>query len=179
MTPKNRVFIATSLDGFIADSNGGIEFLDAVPEMNQIDSGYAAFMEKTDALLMGRHTFETVLSFGIDWPYEKMVFVLSTSLTTIPEELKGKVQLVSGTLQQVMEEIHGLGFNSLYIDGGRTIQSFLSEDLIDEMVITVIPILLGSGIPLFGAIPNPLQFTCFESKIFAGQVVQNHFSRKR
>jgi len=176
---KNAVFIATSLDGYIADSNGGIDWLHATPNPDNIDMGYLDFMAQTDALIMGRTTYETVLGFGIDWPYTKPVFVLSTTLQTIPENLKGKVELVNGELKSVLVHIHSKGYKNLYIDGGSTIQSFLREDLIDEMIITKIPILLGGGIPLFGELKQPLNFACTSSQIFLDKIVQNHFVRVR
>lgn len=176
---KNSVFIATSLDGYIADKNGGIDWLEAIPELNSIDTGYAAFTAQIDALVMGRITFETVCSFDIDWPYKKPVFVLSTTMTEIPEKLSGKVHLVKGTLSEVLQEIHQQGYPRLYVDGGTLIQSFLREDLIDEMIITIIPVLLGAGIPLFSELPKRLNFECIKSKLFLDKVVQNHFKRKR
>ncbi|WP_425290166.1 dihydrofolate reductase family protein [Aquimarina spongiae] len=90
----------------------------------------------------------------------------------------GKIELVKGDLKKVLESIHKKGFHHLYIDGGKTIQSFLNEDLIDEMIITIIPRILGDGIPLFDNIKKQLDFECVDSKIFLGKVVQNRFVRK-
>jgi dihydrofolate reductase len=179
MQSTNRVFIATSLDGFIADAEGKIDFLDTFPEINQIDSGYAAFMANTDALVMGRNTLETVCGLDIDWPYQKPVFVLSTTLTELPEKARGKAELVRGELSEILETIQEKGYSQLYIDGGKTIQSFLQADLIDELTVTVIPVLLGSGIPLFGPLTNPLVFECKKTTLFLDKVVQNQFVRKR
>ncbi len=179
MKNKNRVFIATSLDGYIADKNGGIDWLDSIPEINQIDTGYNKFMSEVDALVMGRSTFETVCGFDIDWPYQKPVFVMSRSMTEIPEKFKDKAQLVKGTLAEILEQIHKKGYHRLYIDGGNVIQSFLKEDLIDDMIITVIPILLGNGIPLFADLPKPLNFECKKSIVFLDKIVQNHFIRRK
>ena len=176
---SNKVFIATSMDGYIADKHGGIEWLDSIPEVNSIDTGYAAFMADIDALVMGRATYEKVLSFGIDWPYTKPVYVVSNSLEFISSELQGKVFLVSGDLDDILKSIQEKGHCRLYIDGGSLIQSFLRQDLIDEMVITVIPVLLGSGIPLFGHLSEQLLFECRETKHFLNSIVQNHFVRKR
>ncbi len=134
--------------------------MDTFSEINQIDSDYADFLSGIDALVMGRTTFETVCGFDIDWPYQKPVFVLSSTLTEIPEKAKGKVELVKGDLSEVVEQIHQKGYSRLYIDGGKTIQSFLESDLIDELIVTVIPVLLGSGFPLFGSLPNRLIFEC-------------------
>ncbi len=177
MDKKNKVFIATSLDGFIADQQGGIDWLDTFPEINEVDSGYEAFNAGIDALVMGRNSFEKVLSFGIDWPYTKPVFVLSNTLKEVPAGIKETVQIVNGSLKNILKQIHNQGFHRLYIDGGKTIQSFLEEDLIDEITITTIPVLLGSGIPLFGELANPITFKCVETKLFFDKVVQNKFVR--
>ncbi|MCS5491128.1 dihydrofolate reductase family protein [Algoriphagus limi] len=179
MEKRNKVYIGTSLDGFIADKEGGLDWLDSIPNTDQIDMGYGAFMAQVDALVMGRNTFDTVCGFDIDWPYDKPVFVLSHTLKQVPESLQDKVQIVCGSLQEVLEEIRRQGYRRLYIDGGKTIQSFLREDLIDEMTITTIPILLGSGIPLFGELEKPLLFECLSSQIFLGKIVQSHYVRKR
>tara|TARA_R110002050_G_scaffold141251_1_gene266278 strand:- start:32660 stop:33193 length:534 start_codon:yes stop_codon:yes gene_type:complete len=176
---KNKVFIATSLDGYIADANGGIEWLHAIPNPDNDDMGYSEFMTGIDALIMGRTTFEIVCGFDMEWPYQIPVFVLSNSLTSLPEKFNGKVELVKGELTQILDHIHSKGFKNLYIDGGRTIQSFLREDLIDEITITLIPYLLGDGIPLFANLPKKLDFECVNSKIYLDKVVQNRFVRNR
>ena len=179
MDKKNSVFIATSLDGYIADENGGIDWLHSIPNPDNEDMGYVEFTNRIDALVMGRTTFETVVGFDVPWPYNKPVFVLSNKLIDIPESHKEKAFLVNGTLTEILEQIHGKGYGRLYIDGGKTIQSFLKEDLIDEMTITTIPYLLGGGIPLFSELAKRLDFECVDSKIYLDQVVQNHFVRTR
>lgn len=176
---KNKVFIATSLDGYIADKYGGIDWLHAIPNPDHIDMGYGEFMSQTDAIIMGRTTFETVCGFDMDWPYKVPVFVLSNSLTSIPKGYESKAELVNGSLKEILQKAHDKGYYSLYIDGGRTIQSFLSEDLIDEMTITIIPFLLGGGIPLFSKLSDSLEFKCVDAKIYLDQVVQNRFIRRK
>lgn len=176
---QNKVFIATSLDGYIADAQGNIDWLHSIPNTEQTDMGYSAFVETIDAWVMGRVTFETVCSFDMEWPIPKPVFVLSNQLTEIPEKYAGKAFLVKGPLKTVLEQIHAQGFHRLYIDGGKTIQSFLQEDLIDEMIITTIPYLLGGGHSLFGNLPQRLAFECIHTTRHLGQVVQSHFVRKR
>lgn len=179
MKKQNKVFIATSMDGFIADRDGGIDWLHSIPNPEQNDMGYGAFISGIDALVMGRNTFETVCGFDIDWPYTQPVFVLSNSLTTIPEKFRDKAELVRGPLKEVLQEIHDRGYEQLYIDGGKTIQSFLKEDLIDELILTTIPILLGGGIPLFSELSQPMEWECVESKLFLDKVAQNRYIRKR
>lgn len=179
METKHSVFIATSLDGFIADKKGGLDWLHSVPNPDGIDMGYSDFTSKIDALVMGRNTFETVCGFGIDWPYKQHVYVWSTTLEYIPENLQNQVSLVKGNLNQMLEQIHSKGHYKLYIDGGRTIQSFLKEDCIDELIISIIPKLLGGGVPLFSDLPEILDFECTESKMYPNRIVQNTFTRKR
>ncbi|MFH2031363.1 MAG: dihydrofolate reductase family protein [Bacteroidota bacterium] len=173
------VFIATSLDGYIANKNGGLDWLHSIPNPNHIDMGYESFIKHIDALVMGRTTFETVCNFDIDWPYSKPVFVLSRTLEAIPEKYEDKAELVKDSLTNILKEINQRGYSRLYIDGGATIQSFLKEDLIDELIITTIPILLGGGALLFSELPEELEFKHVESKVFLDEIVQNHYQRKR
>ncbi len=174
----NKVFIATSLDGFIADDNGSVDFLYKYPEQPGEDMGYYAFMDSVDALVMGRKTFETVLSFGVDWPYSKPVFVWTTEMKSVPSNLAGKVHLISGNPSQIIQQLNLLNYINLYIDGGKTIQSFLEQDLIDELTITTIPVLLGSGISLFGQLNHSLYFNCIASKCYLHGVTQSTFKRQ-
>lgn len=175
----NKVFIATSLDGYIADKDNKIDWLHQLPNPDGDDFGFDAFIAGIDALLMGRNTFEMVLSFDVEWPYSKPVFVLSNSLTHVPKGYEGKVFLVNGELQKIVKNLAKLGYHNLYIDGGKTIQSFLKEDLVDEMILTRIPVLLGGGYPLFGDLPEPLGFKLLASKKYIDKVVQNHYIRDR
>ena len=176
---SNIVYIATSLDGYIADKNGGLDWLQSIPNPDNLDLGWADFLEQIDALVMGRNTFETVCGFDVEWPYPKPVFVLSNTLTSIPEAYSDKAEVVSGQLPEIVESLNLRGFINLYIDGGKTIQSFLKADLIDELFITQIPILLGGGVPLFGTLPNPLTFKRINTKVHLAAMVQTHYSRKR
>ncbi|CAM1352771.1 dihydrofolate reductase family protein [Tenacibaculum halocynthiae] len=179
MENKNKVFIAKSLDGYIADKNGGLDWLQSIPNPNNDDMGYVEFTNGIDALVMGRTTFETVIGFDVPWPYNKPVFVLSNKLNEIPESHKEKAFLIKGTLMEILDQIHKKGFHKLYIDGGTTIRSFLKEDLIDEMVLTTIPVLLGSGSSLFTELPNELNFELIERKKYLNQITQNHYKRKK
>lgn len=179
MEKKNSVFIATSIDGYIADKNGGIDWLQSIPNPDNDDMGYQEFYNNIDALVMGRTTFETVLGFDIDWPYNKPVFVLSNKLKEIPETHRDKAFLVKGTLNEILEHIHQKGHKKLYIDGGTTIRNFLKAELIDEMVLTRIPVLLGGGSPLFTELPNEQKFELIETRTFLNQVTQNYYKRKR
>lgn len=179
MEKKNSVFIARSLDGYIADKNGGLDWLNSIPNPDNIDMGYGEFISQIDAIVMGRKTFETVCSFDSDWPYTKPVFVLSRTLASIPEEYKDKAALIEGSLSGIVEQLNQKGFNRLYIDGGTTILGFLKEDLIDELIITTIPTLLGGGIPLFSELPKALSFEHVDSQVYLNELVQDHYRRIR
>ena len=179
MENKNKVFIAASLDGYIADKNGGIEWLHSVPNPDNLDLGYNNFISQIDAIVMGRVTFETVCGFDVDWPYTVPVFILSNSMNEVPEDYNEKAYHVNGSLSEVLNQIHQKGYYRLYIDGGTTIQNFLKEDLIDDMIITTIPILLGGGFPLFSEMQHVLDFELTDSKVYLKDTVQNHFRRNR
>ena len=179
MIIKNRVFIARSLDGYIADRNGGLDWLQTVPNPGQLDMGYEKFIQSVDAIVMGRNTFEVVCGFDMDWPYHIPVFVLSSSLKSVPDKLAGKVELVRGTISENLAHIHQKGYTRLYIDGGATVQNFLREDLIDELIITAIPVLLGGGAPLFGELPGALEFEHVHSELYLDALVQDTYRRKR
>ena len=179
MSRKNLVFIAQSLDGYIADRNGGLEWLSAIPNPDRQDMGYESFYQGIDALVMGRLTFETVCGFEMDWPYDKPVFVLSNTLDSVPEPFREKVKVVRGPLSGILDRIRGEGYSRIYVDGGITVQQFLKEDLIDELTVTTIPVLLGGGTPLFGELPEKMEFELVESRVFLNAMVQTRYRRKR
>lgn len=175
--PKVSVFIATSLDGFIARKDGRIDWLEkanlTVPPGE--DCGYQIFFDSVDTLVMGRNTFEKVLTFD-NWPYgDKRVVVLSTQLKTIPTNLSKTVSLTTASPIKILEALAKDGSKHVYLDGGRTIQSFLSENLIDEMTVTSIPVLLGDGIPLFGKMKNDVSVTHAQTQVYKNGFVQNKY----
>ena len=174
----NYVYIATSLDGFIATADGGIDWLNDITNPDQSDYGFAEFMSGIDALVMGRNTFEKVINFGV-WPYDKPVFVLSHSITELPEGMVGKAEIIKGEIHEVITLLNKRGYNNLYIDGGKVIQSFLKEDLIDELIITRIPILLGDGIPLFGKLDQNLKFKHVKTDTYNNMLVKSSYTRDR
>lgn len=161
-----HVFIATSLDGFIARRNGDLDWL-MKQQTSGEDHGYDAFMASVDGLIMGRGTFEKVLSFD-PWPYPKPVIVLSRSLTNddIPAALKDRVRLSTLAPKALMEELHSEGWRRAYVDGGKVIQSFLTEGLIEDITLTQIPILIGDGLPLFGSTPRDIDLELIETQTF-------------
>jgi dihydrofolate reductase len=173
---KNYVYIATSLDGYIADVQETLDWLPS-PELDlNLELSYVEFIEKIDAIVMGANTFKMVCSFGGEWFYTKPVFVVSNSITELSEKYDGKVYLIKGSVKEIIQTIHSKGYSNLYIDGGVNIQNFLEEDLIDEIILTTIPILLGGGKPLFSKLSNRLSFECVSSKVDKG-IVQSHFKR--
>ena len=174
MNPKTSVFAGTSLDGFIARPDGNIDWLNeangVVPEGE--DCGYAAFMSTVDALVMGRNTFEQVLTFGA-WPYgDKPVIVLSSKPLTLPNHLPDTVTHASGNPKELLVQFAEQGFKHLYLDGGATVQRFMAADCVDEITVTLIPIILGSGIPLFGNLPADVHLECQSVKHYDFGFVQ-------
>ena len=148
---RASVYMAISLDGFIARENGDLDWLPQPGDVEGEDYGYHAFMDSVDALVMGRTTFEKVRSFGVGWPYgDKPVVVLSRSDYQLPDDLPGSVSVLSGSLTDIVAGLLQHGFNHIYVDGGVTVQHFLRAGLVDRLILTIIPVLLGSGIPLFG-----------------------------
>ncbi len=175
---RTFVYIATSLDGYIAKTDGNLDWLHEVPNPEHTDFGFKDFMEQIDAVLMGRKTFETAVSFD-QWPYSKKVFVLSNTLTAIPEKLISKAELIKGEPDHLLEKLDSTGFKSVYIDGGKTIQSFLEKDLIDDVIVTRIPIILGNGIPLFATMKNELRFEHVKTEVYLNTLVKSHYKRIR
>jgi dihydrofolate reductase len=169
---KASVFIATSLDGFIARENGAIDWLPANPEPH----GYDEFIASVDAIVIGRKTFETVLSFG-GWFYGKTLVVV---LSSRPSELKApegaNCEFLSGDPRDVVAALEQRGINHAYVDGGVTIQRFLEAGLIQRMIITRIPVLLGSGVPLFGPLSRDVPLTHVATKSFNGGLVQSEYT---
>ena len=178
----NHIYIAASLDGYIARENGELDWLMSIPNPEGLDYGFADFLGKMDALVMGRKTFEVVDSFG-QWPYTIPVFIYSTTMKEVPAGYEGKAQAISGTPQEVMEKLKTKGYARLYIDGGKTIHSFLEEDLIDEFIITTVAVILGSGIPLFPHMEREmgreLELELLSSETLGLQLLKHTYRRKR
>jgi dihydrofolate reductase len=169
---KASVFIATSLDGFIARPNDDLDWL---PPGGGEEHGYDAFIATVDALVIGRRTYEKVLTFD-SWPYgEKQVFVLSTrALAAAPPG--ALVERLSGAPAAIVSLLAARGVQHVYVDGGVTIQRFLQAGLIQRIIITRIPVLLGAGIPLFGALERDVALTHVRTRELAGGMVQSEYS---
>ena len=175
---SSYVYIARSLDGFIADKDGNVGWLNEIPNPEDSDLGFNEFMNRIDAVVMGRKTFETVLSFGM-WIYNKPVYVVSTSLKSLPEKYRDKTEILNLKPAQIIEQLKKSGKEHLYIDGGTLVRSFLAEDLIDELIITTIPVVLGGGISLFGELQNPLKFRHLKTEVLIDSLVKSYYRRER
>lgn len=175
MKTKCSVYIAASLDGFIARPDGDVDWLD-YPEymLKGEDFGYYNFMDSIDALIMGRNTYEKLLTFG-EWHYEKPVFVLSSKELIAPDHLLNKVFFLKETPQKIIKELNHKDYFKFYIDGGKIIQSFLKAELLSEITITQIPILLGDGIPLFASLGKETKLKLISSKAFENGFVKSTY----
>lgn len=168
---KASVFIGTSLDGFIARVDGGLDWL---PEDGGEEHGYEAFMATVDALVIGRNTYETVLAFD-EWPYgEKPVYVLSTR-SLKPPPPNARMEQLSGDPHDIVRQLEERGVGHIYVDGGVTIQGFLRAGLIQRLIITRIPVLLGEGIPLFGPLPHDVRLEHVATRQYRTGLVQSEY----
>lgn len=174
------VYVAQSLDGYIAGPNDDLDWLHENPGPETGDPagdfGFVDFMAQIDALVMGRRTFERVVGFGT-WPYDKPVFVLSRSPLQIPARLAGRAEVLDLAPAALITELERRGLEALYVDGGAVIQSFLSVDLIDRLIVTTLPILLGGGVPLFGPLDAYLRWRLVDTKSLPGGLVQSRYDR--
>ena len=169
---KASVFVGTSVDGFIARPDGGLDFL---PEGGGEPHGYDEFMATVDALVIGRKTYETVLGFG-GWAYgAKPVIVLSTRALS-PAPAGAVVERMSGEPAEIVALLAARGVGHLYVDGGITIQRFLRAGLIQRLVVTRVPVLVGSGIPLFGALPRDVRLRHVATRSYASGLVQSEYA---
>jgi dihydrofolate reductase len=191
MKPKCSVYMGSSLDGFIAREDGGIDWLDfdsaddsgpgssgtddpGSEDSDSEDYGFAEFMESVDMLLMGRHTFELVLTFD-EWVYgDTHLTVLSSTLgpEAIPAHMEGRVSITSGDPAEILEDLAEKGVQHVYVDGGITVQEFIAAGLIDEITIGIIPILIGDGIPLFGPLEGDVRLQHVATRSFPSGLVQ-------
>jgi dihydrofolate reductase len=187
---KTSVYIATTLDGFIASPSGSIDFLNeyqtsASPEEDG-DMGFSSFLSSVDLLIMGRKTWDQVVEFGEEmWPYgQKDVWIWSRNAerVVIPECRRGQACAYSLTSTKMMELAKEKGYTHIYVDGGTTIQEFQRGGFIDEYILSRVPLILGGGIPLFenqneaGAMKMMVHL---ETKSFSNGIVQSHYQVKR
>ena len=168
---KASVFIGISVDGFIARPNGDLDFL---PPGGGEPHGYDEFMASVDAMVIGRKTYETVLAFDT-WPYgQKPVFVLSTR-PIAPAPDGAVVEHLPGPLTAVPSQLAARGIQHVYVDGGITVQGFLRAGLIQRLIITRVPVLIGTGIPLFGPTTRDIRLKHIATRQYASGLVQSEY----
>jgi dihydrofolate reductase len=168
------VFVGTSVDGFIARPDGGLDFL---PPGGGEPHGYDEFIASVDTIVIGRKTFETVLGFE-EWPYGgKRVVVLSSRPLDLSGVGGGRVEQMGGEPAEIAARLAAGGARHLYVDGGVTIQRFLRAGLVDRLVITRVPVLIGAGIPLFGSLPGDLRLRHVATRSYASGLVQSEYHR--
>jgi dihydrofolate reductase len=173
---STHVYIGTSLDGFIARANGEIDWLMQFADDDAV-SAYREFISRMDVIVVGRGTFETVVTFA-EWPYELPVVVLSSSLNKVPGGFEDRMSLSTLGPKELVADLSNKGYRSAYIDGGKVIQSFLAEGLIDELIVARVPVLIGSGIPLFGHLAQDVKFTHHETRSYPNGLVRSYYRRE-
>ena len=177
---RTSVYVGCSVDGFIARTDHRLDFLDSA-EPVEGDMGFTDFMASIDVLVMGRTTFEVVIDLvtgddGLRWPYQDVpVVVMSTGNPAVPIELEGSVETTDKAPADLLDELSARGFRHVYLDGGRTIQSFLRDGLVDEITVTTIPILIGAGIPLFGALDGDIVLEHVDTVVFENGCLQTRY----
>src|SRR5258706_1863149 len=166
------VFIGTSVDGFIARANDDLDFL---PPGGGELHGYNEFIASVDAIVIGRKTFEKVLTFG-DWPYgDKRVVVLSSHPVDLSVVRGGVVEQMAGQPAEIVAQLAARGVHHLYVDGGGTIQRVLRAGAIQRLIITRVPVLIGEGVPLFGALPHDIRLRHVATRHFPSGLVQSEY----
>lgn len=175
----NIAYMAVSLDGYIADRHGTVDWLDDIPNPDDSDFGYNTFIERIDALLMGANSFRFVHSYGT-WPYTRPVFVASKSMTELPEGYEKKAFLVRGEVTELLQGVRDRGYKNIYVDGGVITQDCLRAGVLDELIMTHIPIILGGGVPLFSEANESLHLDHVKTEVFnpAGLVQSHYLVRK-
>lgn len=172
---RASAFIATSIDGYIARSNYSIDWLEEASAGETQDFGYENFIRSVSVIVMGRKTFQKVLTFP-EWPYYSMrVIVMSSTFKEVPEALENTVQLFGGTVEELHYLLESEGEQHVYIDGSRVIQSYIKAGLLTDITLTTIPILIGDGIRLFGPIDQDIKMAHHETRAFQNGFVQTSY----
>ena len=178
---KTIVYVATSLDGYISGTHGELNWLIEYPNPEQSDFGFADLMNRVDAILMGRKTFEFVCKMDL-WPYTKPVYVLSNTLTETPQHLSEKAFLIrpnsEHVAQSLLDSLQAQGISTLYIDGGQLVHTFIKENRVDEWVITRVPMILGSGIPLFPHLRQPIHLKHIKTETFSNGLTKSTYQKE-
>jgi dihydrofolate reductase len=169
---KLSVFCGVSVDGFLARPDHRVDFLDT---HEHEPHGYEEFVGSVDVVVMGRNTYQFVVSYG-EWVYgNKPVVVLSSRALDFSWIKQGAVEQMSGEPAKIVEQLEARGYRHAYIDGGVTIQRFLAAGLMDRMIISSVPVLIGSGMPLFGPVPRDIHLRHIATRTFRSGLVQNEY----
>ena len=169
---KCSVFVGTSVDGFIARKDGRFDFL---PPGGGEPHGYDEFIASVDVVVFGRHTFDVVLKLP-EWPFDKKKRIVVLSSRTLDlSSARGAVEQMNGTPEEVAARLEASGAKHAYIDGGVTVQRFLRSGLIQKMVITRVPVLIGEGIPLFGSLPRDVRLKHVATRQYKSGMVQSEY----
>jgi dihydrofolate reductase len=169
---KGAVFVGVSLDGQIARADGGLDWL---PHDTTEDHGFNAFMATVDALLMGRNTYDIVRGFGT-WPYGTTPVYVLSHRELDPAPAGARVERLSGTPHEVAAELDRRGVGRVYVDGGEVIQQFLDAGLVDRVIVTWVPVLIGKGTPLFGATSRDIPLRHVATRTFPSGLVQSEYA---
>lgn len=174
------IFCGVSLDGYIARPNGALDFLEGDGTAEMGDHGYEAFMASVDAIVMGRNTFNVVMTF-VTWPYTKKVIVLSSRELDLSDARKrgADVECMNASPQEILAQLAARHILHLCVDGGTTVQRFLRAGLVDRLIVTRLPVLIGQGIPLFGTLEKDIRLKLVASQSFPGGLVQSEYAVNR
>jgi len=169
---KLSVFCGVSVDGFLARLDHKVDFLDT---HEQEPHGFEEFFNSVDVVVIGRNTYQFVASYG-QWMYgKKPVVVLSSRPIDFSWIKNGVVEQMSGEPAGIVAQLEAKGYRHAYIDGGVTIQRFLAAGLMDRMIISSVPVLIGSGMPLFGPLPHDIRLHHVATRTYRGGLVQNEY----
>ena len=177
--PEIKLFIASSLDGYIARPNGSIDWLNEIPNPDNSDFGYTDFYAGIDTVVMGRSTYDEVMGFDVDWPYpDCRCYVVSTNKdyqTSTPN-----TSVVYQVDQSFIEELHSTSNSNIWlVGGGKLIQSFMNLDVVDELIITFISRIIGDGLPLFPSPTLDSRWEILKAEVLNEAAVILTYRRKR
>ena len=174
---KTVLYIASSLDGFIARPDGNLDWLTSVPAPSSGDYGYSGFLKSIGTIVMGRKTYEEIIGFGIDWPYPGF----DTYIASRNKDLKVQspdTYILNKEIKDSISEIKKKTVKDIWlVGGGQLITEFINEGLLDKMIITIIPKIIGEGIPLFADKPNETIWKLIEVKSFDTGVVNLSYEK--
>lgn len=176
---KTTVYVGTSVDGFIARADHTVDFLDAGGPVDG-DMGFGQFFASVDALVMGRNTFDLVIASGFDWPYgDTPVIVVTSRPVDVPQQLRDVVETSDLAPPELCAELSHRGLDHVYVDGGLTVQAWLRAGLVDDLIVTRVPVLIGAGISLFGDLAADIALRHVDTTVYENGCVQTHWRTDR